>query len=257
MLPMELPAFVPKDLRQLARFVPAQGWDAIAWRPLLGSLRDLSLRYATGRGAAELRAACSREVPELRFTHFVPRPRRLDALAEPERRRRAGDELLRLYFAQWRVDEGLFLDLRARQLGLDDAGRLMFAPNGLWIRLRPEFRLGMIDLYRSFYTDDAEAFRAALRRMGLVAPGMAADAEQALEDKLRAHFGLDQSAQRFSIDRFEASFDDLFAFFVEQGYTLHSDFVFVGFYLITLYLTLDELGEAHDTRAICRAVLAA
>ena len=253
---MDLPAFVPRDLRQLARFVPARGWDAIAWKPLLGSLRDLSVRYATGRGVPALRAACAPQVPDLRFTHFVPRPRRLDALTDAARRRRAGDELLRLYFAQWRVDEGLFLDLRAQQLGLDDEGHLLFAPNGLWIRLRPEFRLGMVDLYRSFYTDDAEAFRAALRRMGLAAPGLAPAAEQALEDKLRAHFGLEQDAQRFSIDRFKASFDDLFAFFVDHDYTLHSDFVFVGFYLITLYLTLDELGEAHDVRGICSEVLA-
>lgn len=253
---MDLPAFVPKDLRQLARFVPARGWDAIAWRPLLASLRDVSVSYATGRGVSALREACASEVPGLRFTHHVPRPRRLEALTDPVRRRRAGDELLRLYFAQWRVDEGLFLDLRAGQLGLDDDDRLLFAPNGLWIRLRPEFRQGMIDLYRSFYTDDGEAFRAALRRMGLAAPGMAPEAEAQLEAKLRAHFGLDQSAQRFSIDRFQASFDDLFAFFVDHGYTLHIDFVFVGFYLITLYLTLDELGEAHDVRAICREVLA-
>lgn len=252
---MNIPAFVPHDLRQLLRFVPSRGWDAIAWRPLLGSLRDLSVRYVTGEGVPALRRACEPVVPGVRLVPFVRRSRRLVAVEASEARRRAGDDLLRLYFGQWRVDEGLFIDLRAAHLGLDDDGALQFAPNGLWIRLRPEFRAGMIDLYRSFYRDDGDAFRQALRRMGLVAPGLSAPAEAALEGKLRDHFGLDQTAQRFSIDRFKASFDDLFEFFVAHDYTLHSDFVFVGFYLITLYLTLEGLGQAHDVRGICREML--
>jgi hypothetical protein len=47
----------------------------------------------------------------------------------------------------------------------------------------------------------------------------------------------------------------LFAFFIEQDYNLHSDFVFVGFYLITLYLTLEQLGQSHNVRKICADVL--
>lgn len=252
---MKIPAFVPRDLRELLRFVPTRGWDALEWRPLLSTLRSLSLRYATNQGVPELRRACAAAAPGVRFVHLVPRSRRLEGLADPAARRRAGDELLRLYFAQWRVEEGLFVDLRPVHLGLGTDGTLEFAPNGLWVRLRPEFRAGMVDLYRSFYRDDAEAFRAALRRMGLSSPDLAPEAEAALEEKLRAHFGLDQTAQRFSIDRFRASFDDLFAFFVDHGYRLHSDFVFVGFCLITLYLALEAGGQEHDVRTICREVL--
>ena len=53
------------------------------------------------------------------------------------------------------------------------------------------------------------------------------------------------------------SFDELFAFFVSHQYKLHSDFVFVGFYLITLYLTLEQLGQSHNVRKICADVLLA
>ena len=69
------------------------------------------------------------------------------------------------------------------------------------------------------------------------------------------NFGISQSRQRFAIDSFKASFDELFDFFLAHDYTLHSDFVWVGFYLITLYLTLEEGGQAHDVRAICEEVL--
>jgi hypothetical protein len=31
--------------------------------------------------------------------------------------------------------------------------------------------------------------------------------------------------------------------------------VFVGFYLITLYLSLEQLDQPHDVRAICAAQL--
>ena len=64
-----------------------------------------------------------------------------------------------------------------------------------------------------------------------------------------------RAAQGFSIDAFKASFDDLFEFFIENDYKLHSDFVWVGFYLITLYLTLQQGGQAHDVRKICSEIL--
>jgi predicted unusual protein kinase regulating ubiquinone biosynthesis (AarF/ABC1/UbiB family) len=130
-----------------------------------------------------------------------------------------------------------------------------FTPNGLWLQLRPEFRIGMVDLYRSFYADDETALRAALTRMGMLRPGMERSAEDELIALLHSHFGLESGAQQFSIDAFKASFDRLFDFFLAHDSRLHSDFVFVGFYLITLYLTLESLGQKHDVRRICAEAL--
>jgi predicted unusual protein kinase regulating ubiquinone biosynthesis (AarF/ABC1/UbiB family) len=173
---------------------------------------------------------------------------------EQRRLRRSGDDILRLYFAQWLVSPGIFIDLRLARFGVDDAG-LLYTPNGLWIQLRPEFREGMIALYRSFYSSDDEAFDKALRQMGMLRGDLSPAAEQELKALLFQHFGIDQRSQRFSIDEFKASFDELFAFFVSHDYKLHSDFVFVGFYLITLYLTLEQLGQSHNVRKICAEVL--
>ena len=252
---MKIPAFVPKDLRQLLRLVPTRGWDAIEWSPLLGSLREVSTRYVTGKGVARLRGVVGDVVPGI---EMVPRLRGTERLGEVEDRNllaSAGDDVLRLYFGQWLVDEGMFVDLRAVRFGIDDEGGLRFAPNGLWVRLRPEFREGMLALYRSFYSDDEAAFETALRQMGMLQPGLSGAAESELKSLLNAHFGIDQRAQRFSIDAFKASFDELFDFFIAHEYKLHSDFVFVGFYLVTLYLTLEQGGQAHDVRQICSEVL--
>ena len=133
---------------------------------------------------------------------------------------------------------------------------LYFSPNGLWLKLRPEFREGMLGLYRAFYAgDDAAPAERALTRMGMLPPGLGQAGEDQLLELLTRHFGMDSGAQRFSIDQFKASFDRLFDFFLAHDYRLHSDFVFVGFYLITLYLNLEALGQKHDVRKICAAAL--
>jgi len=251
---MKLPVFLPEELRQLARFVPSRGWDAVEWRPMLASLRQLSWRLATGAGVQRQRLLTQPWIDRV----ILGRPDRaalaLENLPHPARKRSAGDRILYLYFRQLLVEEGLFLDLRPGRFTWLDR-ELHFSPNGLWLQLRPEFRTGMLELYRSFYADDESALRRALTRMGMLRPGLGAAAEDELIALLDQHFGMDSGAQRFSIDAFKASFDRLFDFFLAHDYPLHSDFVFVGFYLITLYLTLESLGQKHDVRRICAEAL--
>jgi predicted unusual protein kinase regulating ubiquinone biosynthesis (AarF/ABC1/UbiB family) len=251
---LKLPGFVPEELRQLLRFVPTRGWDALEWRPLLGSLRSISWRYASRSGVRRLADAMQAAVPRVEFGSAPGNALALDELTHAGQRRSVGDRVLHLYFRQWLVEDGLFLDLRPARFSLAPP-TLYFKPNGLWIGLRPEFRLGMVDLYRSFYSDDDTAFRAALLRMGMLLPTLSAAAETELLELLRSHFGIDQRAQRFSIDTFKSSFDRLFEFFIAHDYRLHSDFVFAGFCLITLYITLERLDQPHDVRRICGEAL--
>ena len=251
---MELPRFVPDDLRQLARFVPARGWDAIEWKPLLGSLRAVSWRFVSGRGVSGLRETLAAQAPGPTLAADLDDLQPLAEVGGQRLRKRCGDDLLRLYFAQWLNDDGLFLDLRSQRFAVDGQA-LVFAPNGLWMRLRPGFREGMAAIYRGFYSGDEETLEAALLATGMLRPDLPAADREALFALLRQHFGISQSRQRFAIDSFKASFDELFDFFLAHDYKLHSDFVWVGFYLITLYLTLEEGGQAHDVRAICEDVL--
>jgi len=250
-----VPAFVPEDLRQLLRFVPTHGWDALEWRPLVSSLRSLSWRFSSGSGVRSLAALTAAQVSRVEIGRPPPASLALESLRHAAQRRSAGDRVLHLYFRQWLVDEGLFLDLRATRFRYRKPD-LYYQPNGLWIRLRSGFREGMVRLYRSFYDGDEPALRAALVDMGMLRAGLGASDEAELIGLLRLHFGLEQGAQRFSIDRFKQSFDRLFEFFIAHDYRLHSDFVFVGFCLITLYLTLERLGQAHDVRRICMQALA-
>jgi predicted unusual protein kinase regulating ubiquinone biosynthesis (AarF/ABC1/UbiB family) len=251
---MELPGFVPEELRQLARFVPTTGWEAIEWRPMLAAMRNVSIQFMTGRGVRKLRRVTQETVSAVTLTDTLDDAKPLSDVRQAKQLRRLGDDILHLYFGQWLVDEGLFLDLRTARFAVRD-DELLYEPNGLWIRLRPEFREGMVALYRSFYSADDKAFESALRKMGMLRPGLSKSAKTELKELLHKHFGVDQSAQVFKIDEFKASFDELFAFFIANDYKLHSDFVFVGFYLITLYLTLEQGGQPHDTRKICSEVM--
>ncbi len=250
---MELPGFVPDDLRQLVRFVPTRGWDAVAWRPMLASLRSLSWRFVSGRGVTKLSRELSPLLQGVELGTAPPALPGLGSLASEKERQVAGDQLLGLYFTQWLNPHGVFIDLRASHFHLQE-DRLWFTPNGLWLQVRASFREGLVDLYRAFYADDDSALEDALSRMGMLGPELGPDDADQLKDLLRAHFGLDSGAQRFSINRFKTSFDALFDFFVDHGMTLHSDFVVLGFNLITLYMTLEALGAAHDVRGISAAV---
>jgi predicted unusual protein kinase regulating ubiquinone biosynthesis (AarF/ABC1/UbiB family) len=251
---MKLPGFLPEELRQLARFVPARGWDAVEWRPMLASLRKLSWRLVTGAGVQQQLDVTRGWVDRVALGTPPPDALALEKLEHPARKRSAGDRILHLYFRQWLVEDGLFLDLRPGRFAWADR-ELFFLPNGLWIQLRPAFRTGMLELYRAFYADDETTLRRALMTMGMLKPGMDPAAEAELIALLNQHFGLESGAQRFSIDEFKASFDRLFDFFLAHDYRLHSDFVFVGFYLITLYLSLEALGQKHDVRRLCAEAL--
>lgn len=251
---MKLPGFIPEELRQLARFVPARGWDAVEWRPMLASLRSVSWRFVSGKGVRAQTQRTQAVVDRLMLSQPPQDATALSDLTHAAQRRSAGDRILHLYFRQWLLQDGLFLDLRPGRFWWADR-ELYYLPNGLWLRLRPEFRLGMVSLYQSFYADDETALRAALTSMGMLRPGLNQDSEEQLLGLLKTHFGMQAGAQSFSIDEFKNSFDRLFDFFIEHDYQLHSDFVFVGFYLITLYLNLEALGQKHDVRTICAAAL--
>lgn len=251
---MRLPGFVPEELRQLARFVPLRGWDAIEWKPLLASMRSVSWRYVSGRGVRTLSDVVQGISPGISLVEDLGDATPLAEVDSAGALRRYGDDILRFYFSQWLLEDGLFLDLRPARFAVLDS-ELLYSPTGLWVELRPEFREGILSLYRSFYSTDDAAFDDALRQMGMLRPGLSEDTESELKELLHAHFGIDQRAQAFSIDAFKTSFDNLFEFFIENDYKLHSDFVWVGFYLITLYLTLELAGQQHDVRKICSEML--
>ncbi|MEQ8514348.1 MAG: hypothetical protein RIC38_01960, partial [Chromatocurvus sp.] len=198
---MRLPGFIPAELRELASFVPASGWDAIEWRPLLSAMRSMSLQMVTGRGVSRLSRVAGDATDAVTLVRDFEGALPLDQVAPARRRKQVGNALLEFYFGQWLLADGLFLDLRPSRFAVQ-GDELLYQPNGLWIRLRPEFRTGMLGLYRSFYNGDNAAFEAALRQMGMLSPDLDDTASTELKALLRRHFGMEQAAQHFRINEF-------------------------------------------------------
>ena len=245
--------FLPEDLRQLLAFVPTHGWHAIDWRPLLRELTTISAQLATQRGVADLAEHCSGLTSGVFIDATIEEGDTLDTLSERERKA-AGDALLRLYFAQWRSEKGFFLDLRPARLRWRN-GELVLKPSGLYTQLDDGFRRGMIDLYRGFYRPDDALLESAMKDLGFLHSDVGKEERRQLTTLLREHFGSASTRQSFSIETFRASFNTLFEFFVDHNYHLAPAFVLVGFYLITLYLSLESLGQEHNVKALCLAEL--
>lgn len=245
--PLEkLQALLPRDLRELVAFVPTRGWDAIEWRPLLDQLRRISWQLASRKGVNKLAASVSGLTDAMIIDgRSGPGLESLDATE----RKAAGDRILRFYFAQFSNPRGQFLDFRDSRFVATD-GAIAFRPSGLYATLADDFRVGMLDLYRGFYAPDEELLDDALYRMGFLNDELSDGEADELRGLLQRHFGADQRAQAFSIEVFRESFNALFDFFIDKGYSLRSDFVLVGFYLITLYLVLEFLGQEHDVKAL-------
>ena len=50
------------------------------------------------------------------------------------------------------------------------------------------------------------------------------------------------------MNKFQESFYELFKFFMDNEVELSKDFIFLGIYLVTLYLNLEELNVEFDVR---------
>jgi hypothetical protein len=244
----KLPGFVPQDLRQLLAFVPSRGWDAIEWRPLLSQLRRISWQLASQKGVSKLARSADGLTDALQLGDDDGRD--LASLGARQRKA-AGDAILRFYFAQWRNPaRACSSTLRGARFAMGDDG-LHFLPSGLWVRLEDEFRLGMIDLYRGFYLPRPRTPRRCAVSHGI--PARRPDGARGGRTYAPCcrRISAPSSAPRPSPSiHSKASFDALFDFFIDHDYRLRSDFVMVGFYLITLYLTLEALGQRHDVKSL-------
>lgn len=165
-----------------------------------------------------------------------------------EEKRKAGEAVLKLYFSQLRNEDGLCLDLRPKHFDCKD--NLRFSPNNVWFHFNSSFRLALIDLYRGFYHERDDLFDSALSKIGLTR-GLEADQKERLNDLFRTHFGPgDQHEVVFDLEHFKDSFYELFKFFVDHEVELDKDFMFLGTYLVSLYMNLEKLSIPLDVRNV-------
>lgn len=162
-----------------------------------------------------------------------------------------GEAILELYFNQFLNPKGLVLDIRPIHFTKDnkESHQLNWDPNNTWYRFQDDFRQGLIKLYKGFYSNQDKLYTEGLYDLGL-ATNLDDSKIKVLKSLFRSHFGEDQSSVCFKLDTFNESFAELFKFFMENDVKIKTDFIFLGVYLITLYMHLEKLGGHYNVSRI-------
>lgn len=241
---MSVLSWLPGALKDLLRHVPALLFEVVDWQEMREVIPQLTQRLLTGKGAPEVRQALATHLPHrLRFGESVTK---LDLNDQP-RKQELGDVILELYFVQVLAKKPMFLDLRLAQFGAV-ADQWIWKGGNLWAEFSPQFARGVTELYAGFFDADDGRFDQGLLLTGLVQPSWDAADKASMARLLKSTFSPSESSapMRFDLETFQKSFQAVFDFMMKKKARLSPDFVLLGIMLVTLYLSLEELGLSHQ-----------
>lgn len=233
---------IPEEFRPLLACISPSAFKVVQWQAVLAEAPLLSNRALRREGVPELSAKLKPFFPP--SIEFDLSGSNSSPVCLPE----IGSQLLEIYFGQLFCPQGVFLDLRSRHFSKRGESLVQFHPNGLWVQLKPEFRMGMTEIYEGFYTQKPELMRTGLLKVGLIRSDFSQDKATAVESMLLSHIGGEPEAQEFRIVNFTKSFERLFQFLLENKISLSPDFIYLGAYLAGLYLHLEELGGRYNVK---------
>jgi hypothetical protein len=240
-----LQQITPEKIRDLLTYMPNNFFKVVDWRDLITQSATLATRWATGEGddTQALKSELTPLLPDdVTFYDQVPQQ------ANPNEARDLGTAALDLYFRQINNPSGLFIDLRLSCFE-EQQGTWLWNPGNLWIKWGDEFRSGVSGLYKGYYGEDPVVFDEALIKLGLMKPEWTDDEKESLRSLFRSYFG-EGDLVTFTIENFVQSFHKIFQFLVEKDCQLPGDFIYLGVYLVTLYLLMEELGGSYNVKQI-------
>ena len=242
---MSIMQFLPTLVRELLKHVPKLGFEVTDWEGVRRDAPLMAARLLSQSGVAGLKRA-----QESAFHSFLTfESSASPTLSDPQE---FGDLLLRYYFSQLEIDDGVFLDLRPEHFS-QSQGKLHFRPNGFWYRFSPGFRLALLELYDGFYLDREDLFESGLRGTGLLSDSWSPEDRERMKSLFRSHFGSARDLpMQFNLEDFQKTFLSVFEFLMEKKVRLSSEFMLFGAYLVTLYLALQKAGGRHEVGRIYR-----
>ncbi len=237
--------FLPSLVRELLKHVPKLGFEVTDWEGVRRDAPLMAARLLSQSGVAGLK-----KTQDAAFSSFLSFS--APTVSSVSDSQEFGDLLLRYYFSQLQIDEGVFLDLRPEHF-LQSPGKLHFSPNGFWYRFSPTFRLSLLELYDGFYFEREDLFERGLRGTGLLSDHWNPEDRERMKTLFRSHFGpARDSPMHFDLEDFQKTFLSVFEFLMEKKVRLSSEFMLFGAYLVTLYLALQKTGRSHEVGRIYR-----
>jgi hypothetical protein len=250
----------PEPFREFIPYVSPSSLHVVYVDEVLKKALDIGKGYFQGRTGTVLTSLFDSEKSTV-FSEFLKREN-IDFTSEKvagidvsalsaEDRKAIGDRLLGLYFSMTHHSALFLLDLRLKHFQWDAATKtLTYSPPPLYFSPSEDFRSGIMALYRGFYFSDPAATSEGIHLYAWKMK-MKESFRERMEVLIRTHFGAgDQSQVSFSIQHFKSSFHEIFEEAKRNGSKFHPELTFVGVMLVTLYLSLEALGETHDVRKI-------
>lgn len=231
--------FAPKIFKEILGNLPTIIFKSVDIKEILIEAAPFVLGFAKGELAAENKEKLCAALPEM--IHLTKESSLGDPCLD-------GSLILELYFNQFLNPEGLVLDIRSKYFSRSEKS-LNWSPNNTWYKFKDEFRLGLINLYTGFYTDNQSLYSKGLNELGL-STNLTDEKENELKSLFNNHFGNTQTAVSFDTEAFNNSFSNLFSFFIENKVKIKTDFIFLGIYLVTLYQTMEEIGGSYNVEEI-------
>lgn len=247
-------SFLPRGFGSLLDYISPSAFDVINWTSALKKSGTVSRELIFETSVNRLKDHIAPFLPA--SVAFTNSKRTQSPEGEGQRRANTnllGQRLLEIYFLQIYTGQEVFLDLRKERFSSIAAQEITWNPNGLWYKFSDDFIHGIRSLYNGFYTGNDEFLQAGLLKLGLYSDSMSAEAKVELMELLEGHFGQGKSApMTFRISHFMNSFDNLFLFLKKHELKLSEDFLFLGVYILTLYMHLESLEEAFDAASAYR-----
>jgi hypothetical protein len=234
---------LPGVLKELMKHVPTVLFQTVEWPSIMSEVPVISRRMLQKEGYAEL-ADLQKE-----FLKDLPICIRHENLEPHGLKPGDAKTILALYFRQILSPHGVFLDLRSIHFSHDD--ELLWHPGTLWTKFSPSFREGLIEVYDGFYLEKDELYRKGLTKIGLLDPAWPAEDQTTIMEIFKKHFGAGQAGEvEFKLENLRNGIISMAQFLLEKKTRITTDFLYLGIYLVTMYGTLEETGEALPVKEI-------
>ena len=235
---------VPKDYRGLLEYISPAAFKVIDWKKASTQFYEMSKK------------AFDQDFVSKIADHNIDLFSDNTILAEGDHDARApqtseqemlAKAVLDCYFSQFFSEQGVFLDLRLKHFSVSKQ-KVNFHPGSLLHAFSDTFRAGMLMIYEGYYLGRPEQIEEGMLQVGLINSRDPQETQETL-DLLFAHFGeADQGPIYFELEAFKESFHSLFLHLKQKKMRISSDFLFLGIYLVTLYIALAKLGIPIDVK---------
>ncbi len=175
--------------------------------------------------------------------------------AETSLNKEAGEKILKIYFSQFfEKDLPIHIDLRKSSFVLAES--FYWIPSKLHYKFSQDFLDGVCSLYSGFYSNNAHMFEEGLLKLGMIRESMNNEQKNEMRELFFKHFGEGREAPvKFSLGKIQDSFNAIFSHFLKNDIPLNPEFALLGIYLVTLYLTLQEIPDELNVNAVFNEVI--